>query len=83
MMRLLVLLLLCLHVQAGKITDINLARAWLDQYNAQAEVELYTETLAHWNYNTNITDYNNRIAVSMNQPQMYLSELVLCHYLNI
>ena len=49
--------------QADKIRDEAQARAWLVEYNQQAEKFYYNSMLAAWNYNTNITDHNQGLSV--------------------
>ncbi|ELU13139.1 hypothetical protein CAPTEDRAFT_175968 [Capitella teleta] len=34
------------------------ARQWAEEYNAEAQVVWYDNVVASWNYNTNLTDYN-------------------------
>ena len=48
----------------GKITDENVARAWLNDFNERAMRVYYTYQLASWNYYTNLTDHNRRLSVS-------------------
>ena len=45
----------------GSIIDENIAIAWLnDTYNPQAEIVYFDAVDASWDYNTNITDYNEQ-----------------------
>ena len=50
--------------QEDLITDEDVARAWLVDYNEEAEKYFYDSVLASWIYNTNITDYNQDQSVS-------------------
>ena len=59
------LLLVILSAQASKITDETVARTWLDEYNVRSQVVIYESAEAAWNYNTNLTDYNQNAQVSV------------------
>ncbi len=48
----------------AKNTNLDDAKAFLDEYNEQAMVVYYQSALASWIYNTNITDYNQQKEVS-------------------
>lgn len=48
------------------ITDEAVAKQWLDEYNAMAERVGYEYVLGHWIYSTNLTEYNQNMAVSHN-----------------
>lgn len=39
------------------------AREWLVYYNSEASKQWYKYTEAWWAYNTNITEYNEQVAV--------------------
>ena len=45
--------------------DEDEARAWLETYNANAQVEYPISVEAEWNYNTNLTDENLDATVSI------------------
>ena len=47
-----------------KITDEAVAQAWLTDYNERAMSVYYKSVVASWNYNTNLTDYNQKLSVS-------------------
>ena len=47
------------------ITDEQQARDWLDWYNDRAQEVYYEDVIGAWNYNTNITDYNQQRSVSI------------------
>jgi len=53
-------------------TDLDKAAKWLQVYNVNAQREINIETLADWNYATNITDENQRNQVC----------LIICMYSN-
>ena len=54
--------------QCDKIRDINVARQWLHEYNIRA-MDIYSMAAsAKWEYNTNLTDYNQQRAVSILAP---------------
>ncbi|XP_033759589.1 uncharacterized protein LOC117341835 [Pecten maximus] len=46
-----------------KIADEEAARAWLDQYNQDATDMFYNSSVIWWNYETNITDYNQNLTL--------------------
>ncbi len=46
------------------ITNLTLATDFLADYNSKAEVVYYNYITAHWNYATNLTDYNSARVVS-------------------
>ena len=54
------------RLKCDKITDIEVARQWLMEYNIRAmPMDVYSKAVAaRWDYNTNLTDYNQRRAVS-------------------
>ena len=41
------------------------AQEWADQYNAEAQQRIPISIEASWNYNTNITDHNSQVDVSI------------------
>ncbi len=49
---------------AQKITDLDVARQYLAEYNEEAMQIYYTAVEASWSYNTNITDETQRKSVS-------------------
>ena len=52
------------RLECDKIADIDVARQWLREYNIRA-MDVYSKAVAaRWDYNTNLTDYNQRRAVS-------------------
>ena len=51
--------------EADKISDENLARVWLDEFNTQAEDVYYKTVEAAWNFETNATEHNHRNRVSL------------------
>ncbi|XP_060075065.1 uncharacterized protein LOC132554771 [Ylistrum balloti] len=46
-----------------KTIDAEAARAWLEQYNRDASDISYESSVTHWNYATNITEHNRKLAV--------------------
>merc|ERR1712076_210216 len=45
----------------GLLTVMEVAaRDWVRQYNLEAQTQRYSSVMADWNYNTNLTDYNQR-----------------------
>ena len=50
------------------------AKKWLKGYNTDAEKVIYENVEAAWNYNTNLTDYNLNISVSIQLS--YLNDLM-------
>ncbi|XP_077996679.1 angiotensin-converting enzyme-like [Glandiceps talaboti] len=62
-----ILVLLVVAAQAqDKITNETLAEAYLDEYNAMAQEVYFKSVTASWNYNTNLTDYNQAQSVAEN-----------------
>lgn len=55
---------LLLSITGEKIRDEELARQWLEEYNEAAEEVYHDTSIAHWNYATNLTDYNQQLTVS-------------------
>ena len=54
------------RMKCNKITDINVAKQWLMEHNIRT-MEVYSRAVAaRWNYNTNLTDFNQKRAVSIN-----------------
>ena len=51
-------------ISAQKIRDLDVARQFLDEYNESAMKIVYRAKEAGWNYQTNITDENQRKSVS-------------------
>lgn len=63
--------LLCSTAPADGVADIstsveNAARIWLKEYDSKASETYHKESVASWNWNTNITDYNQNLSVSTN-----------------
>lgn len=54
----------------GSITDEQKAREWLKIYNTMASEIYYKDSIAAWNWNTNITDHNQNISVSTKNLKM-------------
>lgn len=48
----------------GNTTEEHNAREWLKIYNTMASEIYYKDSIAAWNWSTNITDYNQNISVS-------------------
>ena len=48
----------------SKIQDENLAREWVKEYSDKLADIYNMQTLCDWNYYTNLTDYNSKLAVS-------------------
>lgn len=64
----------CLCAPARKSSDENAAREWLNSYNVKAS-EIYNKgTIASWNYDTNLTEYNKNITVS----QISVTSIATC-----
>ncbi|ESO05113.1 hypothetical protein HELRODRAFT_111546 [Helobdella robusta] len=59
--------LILFFVAESAIIQISEAEAkkWLNKYNVDAEKYFFEATEADWNYNTNLTDYNLAISVSL------------------
>jgi hypothetical protein len=47
------------------ITDEAEAARWLAQYNEESQIVYSKYMEAHWTYNTNLTDYNQQLTVSI------------------
>ena len=43
--------------------DDNAAQQWIEKYEKEGEAVMYKDAVAQWNYNTNLTDYNEEIMV--------------------
>lgn len=65
MLLLLSLAVVCLlaAVTSAQIRDEAQAWDWIAEYDAQAQVYYYRSALAAWNFNTNLTDHNQRLMV--------------------
>merc|ERR1712226_215972 len=50
---------LCEAKSRGAMSE-EAARDWVRQYNLEAQTQRYSSVMADWNYNTNLTDYNQR-----------------------
>ena len=48
-----------------KITDENLARQWLREYDVRGGKLINEASVAEWNYVTNLTEYNQKQTVRM------------------
>ena len=55
---------LCEAKSRGAMSE-EAARDWVRQYNLEAQTQRYSSVMADWNYNTNLTDYNQRRSVSV------------------
>ncbi|XP_070546857.1 angiotensin-converting enzyme-like [Ptychodera flava] len=50
--------------RTNSITDEDAAQGYLAEHNSTAEEVYYTATVAAWNFNTNLTDYNNEVMIN-------------------
>ncbi|KAK7092762.1 uncharacterized protein [Littorina saxatilis] len=53
----------CPDPDTGKVTDEATVEGFLEKYNAESAVVFYNDSILAWNYNTNITDYNQELQV--------------------
>ncbi|KAK3105656.1 hypothetical protein FSP39_002751 [Pinctada imbricata] len=53
----------CPSPSSGLIEDEEAAIKWLDIYNREARKAHNKQAIAYWNHNTNMTDYNQNLAV--------------------
>ncbi|XP_067685542.1 uncharacterized protein [Haliotis asinina] len=56
----------CPPGMAGKITDEDVAKDWLKEYNQRSSEVYYEATEAEYTYNTNITEYTIQASVEAN-----------------
>lgn len=54
----------------GSTMEEQNATEWLKMYNTMASEIYYKDSIAAWNWNTNITDYNQNISVSTKNLKM-------------
>ncbi len=60
-------------VSGDKITDVEIAKQWLEEYETRA-MEAYSSAIeAAWNFNTDITDENKKRKVSRAARKFTLS----------
>lgn len=45
--------------------QLTLAKEWLEEYDKQAQIVYNQREIAAWNYESNLTDYNKDLSVSL------------------
>lgn len=58
------LIAVCSGAPADSSDDEKQAKSWLVEYNKRASEIYYRDSVAAWNWSTNITDYNQNVSVS-------------------
>ena len=53
----------CPDPDSGKVRDSATVEEFLDKYNRESQVVCFEENVLSWNYDTNITKYNQELLV--------------------